>query len=38
MEHLEVWQYSRILVLNPEYRILFRNNFIGAKWADGAEV
>jgi len=38
MEHLEVLEYSGIFVLNPEYRILFRNNWFGAKWADRAEV
>jgi len=38
MEHLEVLEYSGIFVLNPEYRILFRNDFSGAKWADRAEV
>jgi len=36
MEHLEVLQYSRIFISNPEYRILFRNNLFGAKWADHA--
>ena len=27
MEHLEVPEYSGIFISNPEYRILFRNNF-----------
>jgi len=25
MEHLEVLEYSRIFISNPEYQILFRN-------------
>jgi len=29
---------SRICNLNPEYRILFWNNLLGANWADRAEV
>jgi len=35
---LEVLEYSGIFVWNPEYRILFQNNLLGAKWADCAEV
>jgi len=31
MEHLEVLEYSGIFISNPEYRILFRNNLLGAK-------
>jgi len=38
MEHLEVLEYSVILISNPEYRILFWNNLLGAKWADRAEI
>jgi len=38
MEHLEVLEYAGIFISNPEYRILFRNNSLGAKWADRAEV
>jgi len=38
MEHLVVLEYSGIFVLNPEYRILFRNNLLGAKSADCTEV
>jgi len=38
MEHLEVLEYSGIFISNPEYRILFRNNLLGAKWADRPEV
>jgi len=34
MEHLEVLEHSGIFISNPEYRILFRNNLLGAKWAD----
>jgi len=37
-EHLEVPEYSGIFIANPEYQILFRNNFLGAKCADRAEV
>jgi len=28
---LEVLEYSGIFISNPEYRILFRNNLLGAK-------
>jgi len=38
MEHSEVLEYSGIFISNPEYRTLFRNNLLGAKWADRAEV
>jgi len=38
MEHLEVPEYSGIFISNPEYRILFRNNLLAAKWTDRAEV
>jgi len=38
MEYIEVPEYSGILSSNPEYRILFRNNLLGAKWADRTEV
>jgi len=38
MEHLEVLEYSGIFISNPEYRILFRNNLLGQKWADCTEV
>jgi len=38
MEHLEILEYSGIFISNPEYRILFRNNFLGSKRADRAEV
>jgi len=38
MEHLEVPKYSGIFISNPEYRILFQNNLLAAKWADRLEV
>jgi len=38
MAHLEVLEYSGIFISNPEYRILFRNNLSGTKWADRPEV
>ena len=38
MEHLEVPKYSAIFISNPEYRILFQNNLLAAKWADRLEV
>jgi len=38
MEHLEVPESSANFISNPEYRILFRNNLLGAKYADRAEV
>jgi len=38
MEYLEVPEYSGIFISNPEYRILFRNNMLGAKWADATEI
>ena len=38
LEHLEVLEHSGIFISNPEYRILFRNNLLGEKWADRAEV
>jgi len=38
VEHLEVLEYSGIFISNPEYRILFRNNLLRAKWPDRAEV
>jgi len=31
LELLEVLEYSGIIISNPEYRILFRNNLLGAK-------
>jgi len=31
MEHLEVLEYSGVFISNPEYRILIRNNLLGAK-------
>jgi len=31
MEHLEVPEYSGIFISNPEYRILFQTNLLGAK-------
>ena len=37
VEHLEVLEYARIFILKPEYRILFRNNLLGAKWAERSE-
>jgi len=35
MENLEV---SGIFILNPEYRLLFWNNLLGAKSTDRTEV
>jgi len=38
MEHLEVPEYSWIFISNPEYRILFQNNLLGANVADRTDV
>ena len=38
MENLQVLAYAGIIISNPEYRILFRYNLLGAKWVDRAEV
>jgi len=38
MERLELLEYFGIFISNPEYRILFRNNFLGPNCADRAEV